>query len=605
MDWLFLRGLSREQRHWGSFPEVFCAAAPGARVHLLDLPGTGTEAGRASPTTVPAIVADLRARFEALRGAHPGPWGLLGMSLGGMVAMAWCAEHPGDFTRLVLANTSASDVGLPWDRMRPAAIATVARVLGTRDPVERERLILTMVTRTRDDVPAIARRWAEIQRTSPVTRITVARQLRAATLFHAPPSLSVPVLVVVGAGDTLADPACGRALAERFGAPLEVHPESGHELALDAPGWLAERVAAWSASVPAAAAAGVGGVRLGSLGRGRLPLVIEPAGDASAGALAAWITGHHAFIQDKLTEHGAILARGFTAFDAPAFEQVARAVEPALKNDYLGTSPRNGLTDYVFSASELPPYYPIPEHCEMSFVKHPPRRLFFCCLLPSEGPGGETPIVDFRKVARDLDPEVRDRFVQRGVRNIRNYDGPGGGGGRFDLWKLKRWDEMFRTTDRAVVEQKCRENGLEAEWGAGGKLRLVNTQPALKAHPVTGEAVWFNHSQVFHLSAVPAEYRRIAKRMGPLPYAGLAAVAAAAVRLKSRTQGPGDQAMHCTYGDGTPIPDEDMDKVRDAIWSNLVFFKWRKGDVLMIDNDAVAHGRMPYRGPRTVAVCWA
>jgi hypothetical protein len=379
-----------------------------------------------------------------------------------------------------------------------------------------------------------------------------------------------------------------------------VHPEGGHELALDAPAWLAERVAAWTAA-PAAVASG--GVRLGSLGRGRLPLVIEPGADAAAGALEGWLEKNKAFVADKLTEHGAILARGFTVTEAEAFERVARAVDPDLKNDYLGTSPRNGLTDYVFSASELPHYYPIPEHIEMSFIKAPPRRLFFCCLRPSEGPGGETPIVDFRKVVKDLDPAVLDRFARLGVRNIRNYDGPGGGN-KLDLWKLKRWDEMFRTTDRAEVEAKCRENGLDPTWGPNGRLRLTNVQPAIKMHPVTGEAVWFNHSQVFHLSAVPAEYRRIAARMGAVPYAGLALVAEAAVRLKAR-QGAEEQAMHCTYGDGSPIPDSDMDAVRDAIWKNMVFFKWRKGDVLIIDNEAVAHGRMPYDGPRTVAVCWA
>ena len=48
-----------------------------------------------------------------------------------------------------------------------------------------------------------------------------------------------------------------------------------------------------------------------------------------------------------------------------------------------------------------------------------------------------------------------------------------------------------------------------------------------------------------------------------------------------------------------------MDRVRDAICKNMVFLKWRKGDVLVIDNDSVSHGRMPYQGPRTVAVAWA
>ena len=76
----------------------------------------------------------------------------------------------------------------------------------------------------------------------------------------------------------------------------------------------------------------------------------------------------------------------------------SQAFEPVLQNDYLGTSPRNALTEFVFSASELPPHFPIPQHCEMSFVARPPRRLFFSCLVPSSGPGGETPLADFRRV---------------------------------------------------------------------------------------------------------------------------------------------------------------------------------------------------------------
>jgi pimeloyl-ACP methyl ester carboxylesterase/alpha-ketoglutarate-dependent taurine dioxygenase len=600
MDWLFLRGLSREQRHWGAFPDVFCATNPEARVHCLDLPGTGTEVHRASPATVRAIVSDVRARFLALREQHAGPWGLFGMSLGGMIAMQWCADHPRDFERVVLANTSASDVGQVWDRMRPRAIATTLRALASRDPVARERLILSMVTQRGRDLDEVARAWADIHAQSPVSRATVVRQLRAATLFRAPDRLDLPVLVVAGARDALANPACARALAERFGVPLEVHPEAGHELALDAPEWLAERIAAWAGTAPSA----VAGLRLGSLGKGRLPLVIEPAADTSARALGAWLVARRAFVLDKLTEHGAILARGFDVGSAAAFERIARAVEPELKNDYLGTSPRNGLTEYVFSASELPPHYPIPAHCEMSFVAEPPRRLFFCCLEPNEGPGGETPIVDFRKVVKDLEPAVLDRFARLGVRNVRNYDGPRTGRG-VDVWKLKRWDEMFRTTDRAVVEQKCRENGLEATWQADDRLRLTNTQPAIKMHPETGEAVWFNHAQVFHPSAAAGEYRRIAERMGPIPYLGLSLVAEAAVRLKAKTQPLDEQAMACTYGDGTPIPDADMDAVREAVWKNMVFFRWRKGDVLILDNHAVAHGRMPYRGPRLVAVAWA
>ncbi len=77
------------------------------------------------------------------------------------------------------------------------------------------------------------------------------------------------------------------------------------------------------------------------------------------------------------------------------------------------------------------------------------------------------------------------------------------------------------------------------------------------------------------------------------------------VRMKRAAVAPDDQAMDCTYGDGAPIPDQDMEALRDAIWKNLIAFQWQRGDVLAIDNRAISHGRMPYQGPRNIAVCWA
>lgn len=340
---------------------------------------------------------------------------------------------------------------------------------------------------------------------------------------------------------------------------------------------------------------------------GTLPLVLTPTADheRSADAVVAYLRDPQSQIPDRLAAHGAILLRGFDLADPAAFERVARAIDGELKNNYLGTSPRDALTPYVFSASELPGYYPIAQHCEMSFLKKPPRRLFFCCLRPNDGPGGETPLCDFRKVARDLAPAVLDRFERRGVRIIRNYCGPSGGS-RWDLWKLKRWDEMFQTTDRATVAAICRENDFAATFYGRDRLRLIHSQPAVIAHPTSGEKVWFNHSQVFHLSMASGEYQRIAARQGPaLKYHSLAAFAATLAAVKSRTAPREDQALHCTFGDGSEIPDSDMEAVREAIWKNLVAFKWRTGDVVAIDNFAVSHGRMPYKGPRRIAVCWA
>jgi hypothetical protein len=105
-----------------------------------------------------------------------------------------------------------------------------------------------------------------------------------------------------------------------------------------------------------------------------LPLLIEPGESKDVGRLCAWLRASADWVQGRLVAQGAMLFRGFAGDGPPDFERLARAIDDDLKNEYLGTSPRAGLTDFVFTASELPPYYPIPQHCDMSFVAEPPTR---------------------------------------------------------------------------------------------------------------------------------------------------------------------------------------------------------------------------------------
>lgn len=245
MNWLLLRGLAREQRHWGRFPALLAAQLPGDQVFCLDLPGTGTEHRRSSPASIAGISEDLRRRFLALREQHPGPWRLLGVSLGGMVAMHWCAAHPDDFAAVVLINTSAADVSVPWRRMRLAVVPHVLRALVSRDEFARSLRVLRITARLVGDPERVAREWARIQEDAPVSRVNILRQLFAAGRFRAPRKLAPAVLVIAAAEDPLCDPECPRRLSGRFGAPLLTHPKAGHDLALDDPEWLAGQVRTW------------------------------------------------------------------------------------------------------------------------------------------------------------------------------------------------------------------------------------------------------------------------------------------------------------------------------------------------------------------------
>jgi len=244
-NWLLLRGLAREQRHWSEFPDVLARTVPGVTVHRLDLPGAGTECQRATPLSVPAMAEDVRARWLALRDRHPGSWGLFGISLGGMVSIAWCGAHPGDFERLVVVNSSVSDLSPAWHRMTLGSAGTVLKVLATSDGLTRERLVIGMTTTQCKDTEERARTWATYQDDRPMQRANVIRQVLAASRFRAPASVGTPMLVLIGARDGLCNPSCPRAIAERYGAPFRVHPTGGHDLSTDDPAWMAEQVRDW------------------------------------------------------------------------------------------------------------------------------------------------------------------------------------------------------------------------------------------------------------------------------------------------------------------------------------------------------------------------
>ena len=338
----------------------------------------------------------------------------------------------------------------------------------------------------------------------------------------------------------------------------------------------------------------------------KLPLVIEPNGNGkSKEALIAWLQDNKDSFYKKFYENGAVLFRGFDLDTPKDFEAVAYQTDNRLKNDYYGTSPRNIVKDtkYIYTASELPGHYPIMQHCEMSYVVQPPITLFFYCHVEPEY-GGETPLCNFRKVYEQMDPKIRAEFDSKGLLTVRNYSGLENNS-KFNLFELKKWNELFGTTDKAEVERQCKEQQMEFEWLDGDKLRILHRTPAAINHPLTKEKVWFNHIQVFHPTAAAIEYDYIHKTQGRAKTLFWSLFLNVMVKVKNLTTKPIDQSMNVLFGDGTPIPDSYVQHLEELIWKNLVVFPWKKNDVIAIDNFSTSHGRLPYEGKRQILVCWS
>jgi alpha-ketoglutarate-dependent taurine dioxygenase len=299
-------------------------------------------------------------------------------------------------------------------------------------------------------------------------------------------------------------------------------------------------------------------------------MIVHEATEGSRDVLAFVRDARHELLVE-LHRDGAVLLRGFTVAGAPAFQDVVRGLAPRLVNYAGGDSPRHAVTDKVYTSTVYPPALPIPLHNEMSYTRDYPALIaFYCEVAPAVD--GETPLADCRAVLRALPAAVVERFRAGRLRYVQNLHAGIGLG--------KSWRDTFETQDAAQVEALLRECGAEFAWRPDGALRVAETVNAVITHAPTGAEVFFSQAHLWHVSSLDPKTR------------------AALLRLLRE-----DELYHaCTYGDGTPIAEADLEATRRAFDAASVTFPWQTGDVLLVDNVLVAHGRRPFRGERRILV---
>lgn len=247
--WVLLRGLGRGGGHWGEFPEIFRSeiASQHSSVELvtLDLPGDGALYQQTSPSRVPALVDACRAELARL--GHVGPYHLLAMSLGAMVACDWATRFPREVGAAVLINTSLRPYSPVYRRLRPASYWKLLAMGLVRLGVRwREARVLSLTSRMVSEPDSVIDNWVQLHKQQPLGLRNGFRQLLAAARYRASRlAPSVPVLLLCSRGDELVDWHCSRALSRAWGAPLRMHTQAGHDLPLDDPPWVARAVSDW------------------------------------------------------------------------------------------------------------------------------------------------------------------------------------------------------------------------------------------------------------------------------------------------------------------------------------------------------------------------
>lgn len=145
----------------------------------------------------------------------------------------------------------------------------------------------------------------------------------------------------------------------------------------------------------------------------------------------------------------------------------------------------------------------------------------------------------------------------------------------FDIVDGDSLEEQHRKVE-AVLRDRLHAEG---EWQPNGALYVLQRLPALRRVESTGLPSFFNGLMGVYGRARDNEALQA-------PYRGL----------------DGKYHLPTTYGDGSPIPYDQLDKVLQIADSIGFLVPWQVGDVAYIDNYTVQHARTPWVGDRSLLV---
>ncbi|GMM35414.1 hypothetical protein DASC09_027390 [Saccharomycopsis crataegensis] len=292
---------------------------------------------------------------------------------------------------------------------------------------------------------------------------------------------------------------------------------------------------------------------------------------------------------DLLANHGAVLLRGFNDNSGETFSKYITAIESSRGRtpfEQIGLAgKRHKWAENVFTANEGPPNTRFYQHNEYARYFHFPSNIHFFSHKATKNGGGGSPIAHsgefYQRIFQEI-PEFIYELANRKLISVQVYpsrttQSSTTKGNEF-YWEDEDsfgQDIDFENDSLALKKQKAERQITRLTndflWNEDGSLTIKQHLPAFRTHPITGNTVFFNG---------------ICGRFGTSkdnnalepPYVGK----------------NGGLYLPSTYDDGTPIPLKYLEVVLRISREIEFLHKWEEGDILLIDNYQVSHGREPW-----------
>ena len=279
---------------------------------------------------------------------------------------------------------------------------------------------------------------------------------------------------------------------------------------------------------------------------------------------------------------GGLLIRNTGIKDTRQYGEFLASIEFSHHSYVGGTNPRTEMGNGVYTAVDRPPSITIHSHQEMSYLDTIPDYVSFYCELPPNNGQKTNLFVDMREFTANLPNELKSRYRGRRARlqrTLKSSEQEAFSQGE------KSWQEALGTGDHQEAALIAQERGWELTWKDDDSLVILQ-EPArfFRTHLIHGE-LWCTQAMLIN----PVTYRRDAVRDGRLSHVE---------KLDQvRAEAP-DTINQMFLENGNSIPDTDVECWYDLILEMETHFALEQGEVIILDNMLVAHGRGAFEGPR-------